>query len=56
MSVVTEIRNTQPNYKDKCELVIGNPCFNNRFYSVMNIENISAKRKTYLSDFYFYFE
>ena len=41
MSVVTEIRNTQANYKDKCELVIGNPCFNNRFYSVKPIESFN---------------
>lgn len=32
--IVDEIRNTQPNHSDKCELVIKNPCFDNRFYSV----------------------
>ena len=34
MSVVTELRNTQPANSHKCEIVIINPCFNNRFYSV----------------------
>ena len=37
MSVVTEIRNTHPSNKEKCELVISNPCFNNRFYSVIEL-------------------
>ncbi|CAF0703806.1 unnamed protein product [Brachionus calyciflorus] len=31
-NVVDEIRNSQPGFGEKCELVIINPCFNNRFY------------------------
>lgn len=45
MSVVNEIRNFQPNNQDKCELVLINPCFNNRFFSVRRTLNLFPFRR-----------